>query len=1288
MGVRRTTSRGYRKLSLALLTCGLLIAGVGVASAAARDFEHPASNDTSQQFGINNVQRQDTPNDPNYDYAEPDDPDSTTSGGTVTPSTNLYDEQFGLFGFPSQRTRASAQYTAGPNLGQPQVSGVNASGAWKLERGRPDVTVAILDTGIKWDRESLRTQIHLNRGELPVPDHGRGTPVSDAGSVPGGSCSNMAGAYDANGDGAFNVLDYVCDTRVSASAGAHGDPAKLDAEDLIATFSDGTDADANGFVDDIAGWDFFDNDNDPYDASSYFAAANHGSGRAENAAERGNEGAGGIGVCPHCQIMPIRTWDTFVSDGNTFAMGMLYATDNGASVIEGANGSTYHSAFAEQASNYAYRHGVVQTYSGDDLNTGNHNYPANYGHAMLIQGTVPETIGLGTDAGNQVAQALQGLCAPLPDPVGCPGTSVPAATYFRGANTTQYGGKSSISMEGTTGSENTGKASGAAGLVVSAGLDRSHPIALRPDETREILEQTSERVTTPNAAGLGVADPGADPTKPSIDQWTPHFGWGRANLGAAVALAHGGQIPPEAAIDSPDWYAPLTGSSVDIRGLARARFATGRSFHWELQWGAGEEPTSWSTATQGDSTSSVNDFGSIDLAQVRSALASYTPPPDLGGPTFAPGGDNPYQHEFTVRVVVTGAGIPTPGVDRRVFTSVDDPSLRGRPKRMGTGGEAPIRYADLNGDNKQELVVPTEDGTIHAYQRDGSERPGWPVHTLLEKSAIGHDSAPGFNALESGGTPPREPPRGAAVADLDGDGVPEIIDTAGTHLYAWEPDGTLRPGFPVESNLNFCGPALESQPLVHPKCGFLSSPVLGHLEGPNQPLDIVVPSLDGHLYAFDDHGNPLPGFPVALVDPSVPANQQMIAESINEPAIGDLNGDGTDEVVAATNETYGAVQDPNQALSALLAGAAGGSSRVYAVWPDGNQHAGGPFMPGWPIKLDGAIQSTLPLIGPGQSPSIATIGGQPTIVTSTTGSATIGEYDTSGNLIRNVQQGAYGPASNATDRTGTINLFESASLGKLVPGGGLDIVKYGLSLTDVANLLLSGQNAPYNHLIGAYDAAAGAPLPAYPRITDDFQFLSSSDVAKVDSGAADNQVVAGTGLGLLHAYDGATGLDASGFPKVTGGWLFAPAAFSNDGRMADITREGYLFQWNLPNLPKCQTEWPSFRHDPRQSGNYDTDGTPPSTPTALHATAHHLAFNAPGDDYGCGTAASYEIVTSADPITPANFDAATPLANPPAPAAAGTRQSYTLPAHQRYLAIRATDDAGNVGFAAPVDTGA
>ena len=157
----------------------------------------------------------------------------------------------------------------------------------------------------------------------------------------------------------------------------------------------------------------------------------------------------------------------------------------------------------------------MQTYSGDDLNTADHNYPADYGHAMLIQGTVPDTVGLGEEA-KQWTEA-EGLCG-VSGAQACLGSNLPVSTFFRGANTTQYGGKSSIAMEGPTGSVNTSKASGAAALVVSAGLDRG--IALRPDETRELLEQTAERVLSPNTAGAGVPDPGANPALPTDEQWT------------------------------------------------------------------------------------------------------------------------------------------------------------------------------------------------------------------------------------------------------------------------------------------------------------------------------------------------------------------------------------------------------------------------------------------------------------------------------------------------------------------------------------------------------------------------------------------------------------------------------------------------------------------------------------------------------------------------------------------------------------------------------------------------
>src|SRR3954451_4035466 len=184
MGIGRWAGMAPR-LALAALLFALVAAPLAARAAVTRNFDAPADHTPAaaqQQFDPVNPHRNDTPNDPGYDGAEPDDPDTVGK-------TNLYDEQFGLFGWPSLRSRASAIYGDGPNAGKPQIPGFNASGAWKLDRGRPDSVVAILDTGIKWDRDSLRTQIHLNTSELPVPNHARATPVSDASSLPPGGCA-------------------------------------------------------------------------------------------------------------------------------------------------------------------------------------------------------------------------------------------------------------------------------------------------------------------------------------------------------------------------------------------------------------------------------------------------------------------------------------------------------------------------------------------------------------------------------------------------------------------------------------------------------------------------------------------------------------------------------------------------------------------------------------------------------------------------------------------------------------------------------------------------------------------------------------------------------------------------------------------------------------------------------------------------------------------------------------------------------------------------------------------
>src|SRR5260370_707703 len=96
--------------------------------------------------------------------------------------------------------------------GEALVGGLSGAGVWKLERGRPDAVVAILDTGIVWGARGLRDQVHLNMGELPYPEHSDGS-----------SC----GTYDCNGDGVVNVEDYASDPRVSLSYPGRIGPAGL-----------------------------------------------------------------------------------------------------------------------------------------------------------------------------------------------------------------------------------------------------------------------------------------------------------------------------------------------------------------------------------------------------------------------------------------------------------------------------------------------------------------------------------------------------------------------------------------------------------------------------------------------------------------------------------------------------------------------------------------------------------------------------------------------------------------------------------------------------------------------------------------------------------------------------------------------------------------------------------------------------------------------------------------------------------------------------------------------------
>jgi hypothetical protein len=87
------------------------------------------------------------------------------------------------------------------------------------------------------------------------------------------------------------------------------------------------------------------------------------------------------------------------------------------------------------------------------------------------------------------------------------------------------------------------------------------------------------------------------------------------------------------------------------------------------------------------------------------------------------------------------------------------------------------------------------------------------------------------------------------------------------------------------------------------------------------------------------------------------------------------------------------------------------------------------------------------------------------------------------------------------------------------------------------------------------------------------------------------------------------------------------------------------------------------------------------TVSATTDTTATLSWSAVGDDSLTGTASSYDVRYATSPITAANWAAATQASGEPAPAAAGTPQSFVVRNLSRqatyYFAVKASDEAGH-----------
>ncbi len=109
------------------------------------------------------------------------------------------------------------------------------------------------------------------------------------------------------------------------------------------------DDDGNGYVDDVHGWDFYDDDNDPTPEPTGGVDENvsHGTLVAGTAAALGNEGWGAAGIDWHAKIMVLQVFPASGSGSvSTVIEAIDYATANGADIINLSLGGGFSEAFS------------------------------------------------------------------------------------------------------------------------------------------------------------------------------------------------------------------------------------------------------------------------------------------------------------------------------------------------------------------------------------------------------------------------------------------------------------------------------------------------------------------------------------------------------------------------------------------------------------------------------------------------------------------------------------------------------------------------------------------------------------------------------------------------------------------------------------------------------------------------------------------------------------------------------------------------------------------------------
>jgi subtilisin family serine protease len=143
--------------------------------------------------------------------------------------------------------------------------------------------------------------------------------------------------------------------------------------------ANGIDDDDNGYIDDVNGWDFYVNDNDPRDANG------HGTHVAGTIAAAGNNATGVTGVSWSAQIMALRFLDAWgIGDTARAIAAIQYATEMGADIINNSWGGGPYSQPLKDAIDASDALFVCAAGNSGSNNDRTPYYPSSYSSANII----------------------------------------------------------------------------------------------------------------------------------------------------------------------------------------------------------------------------------------------------------------------------------------------------------------------------------------------------------------------------------------------------------------------------------------------------------------------------------------------------------------------------------------------------------------------------------------------------------------------------------------------------------------------------------------------------------------------------------------------------------------------------------------------------------------------------------------------------------------------------------------------------------------------------------------